>query len=116
MRLIRIKNPLSKKDLAFQEEDVPKYFSLYYYALFVVIVSYHISDMFEYRAKTSMLILSVLIPSIVNSKFLISKSKKIELDTKWDAEIYTSLPALLVIYSALIGIEVLADAYSMYWG
>ncbi|MFT6094363.1 MAG: hypothetical protein ACJA2Q_002267 [Pseudohongiellaceae bacterium] len=116
MKFICIRNPLSKKDLTLQEEDVPHYFSLYYCSLFVQIVSYHNSDLFGSGAKMYVLLLSILVPLIVTTRFLVSKSKKSELDLERDAVIYTSLPALLVIYSTLISIEILADSYFKYWG
>ena len=116
MKLVCIRNPLSRKDLVFEEVDVQKYFSLYYYALFFSVFSFHFADTFQLKYKMSVLLLSIVVPSIVIPIFLNSKSMTLNEDQKWESLIYTSLPALLVIYSSLIFAELISSAYNMYWG
>jgi hypothetical protein len=116
MKRICIRNPLSNKDLMFSEDAVKRYFSLYYYGLFGVIVAFHHADVFSSNIRTLILVTAVLIPAIAIAQFLKSNSEVVAEGIKPEQVIYTSLPALLMIYSALIAIQVFRILYLQFWG
>jgi len=114
MNYVLIRNAVSKHDLRFAQNDVKTYFLINYYSLFSIVACFHFADIFGARLRSFILLASVVLPAIILTIFLRRHCTTVESEMSSQNVIYTTLPILIVIFSALSTLEIIRTILSMY--